>query len=181
MRTVLAGTAATRCRLRNVERILHGCRGRWRLHWPAPAWPLRALLATRRAPVCGGAANSRSSRRPPTLSAAPDASPHRRPPRRRRRQAIAPLALPMPRRPCAVRLRPIIQPVPFGVEPFSGSRLDGMRQLFDRLAAQGFQGNVDIRTYSGRFCLVGNASEGYSLAPDDLLVRQLRYGRRCAG
>ena len=65
-------------------------------------------------------------------------------------------------------LKPIIQPVPYGVEPFSGARLDGLRQLFDRLTAQGFQGNVDIRTYSGRFCLVGNASEGYSLAPDDL-------------
>ena len=43
-----------------------------------------------------------------------------------------------------------------------------MRQLFDRLTSQGYQGNVDIRTYSGRFCLVGNAAEGYSLAPDDL-------------
>ena len=59
--------------------------------------------------------------------------------------------------------------MPYGVEPFSGTRLDAMRQLFDRLTAQGFQGNVDIRTYGGRFCLVGNASDGYSLAPDDLL------------
>ncbi len=66
-------------------------------------------------------------------------------------------------------LKPIIQTVPYGVEPFSGSRLDALRQLFDRLAAQGFQGNVDIRTYGGRFCLVGNATDGYSLAPDDLL------------
>jgi hypothetical protein len=65
-------------------------------------------------------------------------------------------------------LKPVIQTVPYGAEPFSGSRLDAMRQLFDRLIAQGFQGNVDIRTFSGRFCLVGNASEGYSLAPDDL-------------
>jgi CheY-like chemotaxis protein len=68
-----------------------------------------------------------------------------------------------------VSLRPIIQQVPYGVEPFSGSRLDSLRQLFDRLSAQGFQGTVDIRTYSGRFCLVGNANDGYSLAPDDLL------------
>jgi CheY-like chemotaxis protein len=68
-----------------------------------------------------------------------------------------------------VSLRPIIQQVPYGVEPFSGSRLDSLRQLFDRLTAQGFQGTVDIRTYSGRFCLVGNANDGYSLAPDDLL------------
>jgi CheY-like chemotaxis protein len=66
-------------------------------------------------------------------------------------------------------LKPIIQTVPYGVEPFSGSRLDALRQLFDRLTAQGFQGNVDIRTYGGRFCLVGNATDGYSLAPDDLL------------
>jgi CheY-like chemotaxis protein len=66
-------------------------------------------------------------------------------------------------------LRPIIQQVPYGAEPFSGSRLDSMRQLFDRLATQGFQGSVDIRTYGGRFCLVGNASDGYSLAPEDLL------------
>jgi hypothetical protein len=65
--------------------------------------------------------------------------------------------------------RPIIQSVPYGVEPFSGGRLDAMRQLFDRLTTQGFQGNVDIRTYSGRFCLVGNATDGFSLAPDDLL------------
>jgi CheY-like chemotaxis protein len=67
-----------------------------------------------------------------------------------------------------VSVKPIIQTVPYGVEPFSGSRLDTLRQLFDRLTAQGFQGNVDIRTFSGRFCLVGNATDGYSLAPDDL-------------
>jgi CheY-like chemotaxis protein len=65
--------------------------------------------------------------------------------------------------------RPIIQTVPYGVEPFSGVRLDAIRQLFDRLTAQGFQGNVDIRTYTGRFCLVGDATDGYSLAPEDLL------------
>jgi CheY-like chemotaxis protein len=64
--------------------------------------------------------------------------------------------------------KPIIQSVPYGAEPFSGTRLDAIRQLFDRLTAQGFQGNVDIRSYPGRFCLVGNASDGYSLAPDDL-------------
>jgi CheY-like chemotaxis protein len=68
----------------------------------------------------------------------------------------------------AVIVKPIIQTVPYGAEPFSGPRLDTMRQLFDRLSAQGYSGNVDIRTYSGRFCLVGNATEGFSLAPDDL-------------
>jgi len=71
--------------------------------------------------------------------------------------------------PLRAALRSIIQAVPYGVEPFSGARLDAIRQLFDRLTAQGFQGNVDIRTYTGRFCLVGDATDGYSLAPEDLL------------
>jgi CheY-like chemotaxis protein len=70
--------------------------------------------------------------------------------------------------PAAPPVKPIIQAVPYGAEPFSGTRLDAIRQLFDRLTAQGFQGNVDIRASSGRFCLVGNATDGYSLAPDDL-------------
>ena len=70
--------------------------------------------------------------------------------------------------PPRLNVRPIIQTVPYGADPFSGTRLDAIRQLFDRLTAQGFQGNVDIRTFSGRFCLVGNAGDGYSLAPDDL-------------
>jgi CheY-like chemotaxis protein len=78
--------------------------------------------------------------------------------------ALAPDATAPPR----LNVRPIIQTVPYGAEPLSGTRLDAIRQLFDRLTAQGFQGNVDIRAYSGRFCLVGNASDGYSLAPDDL-------------
>jgi len=64
--------------------------------------------------------------------------------------------------------RPIVQQVPYGADPFSGPRLDALRQLFDRLTAQGYQGTVDIRSYGGRFCLVGNSSDGYSLAPDDL-------------
>jgi CheY-like chemotaxis protein len=68
----------------------------------------------------------------------------------------------------AIVVKPLIQVVPFGAEPFSGARLDALRQLFDRLQTQGYSGNVDIRTYSGRFCLVGNATEGFSLAPDDL-------------
>lgn len=65
-------------------------------------------------------------------------------------------------------IKPIVQTVPYGAEPFSGARLDTTRQLFDRLTAQGFQGTIDIKSYSGRFCLVGNATDGYSLAPDDL-------------
>ncbi len=81
-----------------------------------------------------------------------------------------PAAAPVPdfTAPPRLSVRPIIQAVPYGAEPFSGPRLDAIRQLFDRLTAQGFQGSVDIKTYTGRFCLVGNATDGYSLAPDDL-------------
>ncbi len=68
-----------------------------------------------------------------------------------------------------VTLRPIIQPVPYGAEAFSGTRLDGLRQLFDRLSAQGFQGYGRHPQLRRPLCLVGNASDGYSLAPDDLL------------
>jgi len=62
----------------------------------------------------------------------------------------------------------IVMQVPYGESPLEGARLDGVRQLFHRLIAQRFHGNVDIRTFVGRFCLVGNASDGYSLAPDEL-------------
>jgi hypothetical protein len=40
-------------------------------------------------------------------------------------------------------------------------------QLLDRLANQRYTGVVEIRSYPGRFCLVGGASDGYSLAPDE--------------
>jgi hypothetical protein len=59
--------------------------------------------------------------------------------------------------------------VAYGEEPFSAVRLDELRQLFDRLMAQGFHGRVELHSVNGRFCLVGNATEGYSLAPDEML------------
>ena len=63
--------------------------------------------------------------------------------------------------------RALVVAVPYGEEPLSGARLDAVRDLFDRLANQGYRGVVEIRTYPGRFCLMGNASDGYSLAPDE--------------
>jgi CheY-like chemotaxis protein len=65
--------------------------------------------------------------------------------------------------------KPVIEPVPYGDDPLSGSRLEVTRQLFSRLQAQGFSGVVDIKVYPGRFCLVGNNNEGFSLAPDETL------------
>ena len=33
---------------------------------------------------------------------------------------------------------------------------------------QNASGVVEIRTYAGRFCLMGNATDGYSVAPEEL-------------
>jgi hypothetical protein len=37
-----------------------------------------------------------------------------------------------------------------------------------RLASRNHAGIVEVRTFPGRFCLVGNAVEGFSVAPDEL-------------
>jgi CheY-like chemotaxis protein len=65
-------------------------------------------------------------------------------------------------------LKPTILPVPYGAEALGGARLDTIRQVLYRLARQQKAvGVVDIRTFAGRFCLVGSALEGYSLAPEE--------------
>jgi hypothetical protein len=64
--------------------------------------------------------------------------------------------------------KPIVVTVPYGEHPLTGSRLEMLRQVFSRLAARNYSGIVEVRSYPGRFCLVGNASEGYYLAPDEL-------------
>ncbi|MGH8149441.1 MAG: response regulator [Steroidobacteraceae bacterium] len=61
---------------------------------------------------------------------------------------------------------PVVEVVPFGEAPLAGPRLDALRQLFDRLTAEGYHGTVDIRIFPARFCLIGDSTDGYSLAPD---------------
>jgi CheY-like chemotaxis protein len=81
--------------------------------------------------------------------------------------AGAPAAQPGTPRP-APEVKPTIIPVPYGAEALGGARLDTIRQVLYRLARQQKAvGVVDIRTFTGRFCLVGSALEGYSLAPDE--------------
>jgi CheY-like chemotaxis protein len=70
--------------------------------------------------------------------------------------------------PAAAEIRPTILPVPYGSEPLGGARLEAMRLLLARLTRQKAAGVVDVRTYAGRFCLVGNAADGYSLAPEEI-------------
>jgi hypothetical protein len=59
--------------------------------------------------------------------------------------------------------------VPYGSEALGGTRLETIRQLAYRLARENVAGVVDVKTFAGRFCLVGNSVDGFSLAPDEML------------
>jgi CheY-like chemotaxis protein len=63
--------------------------------------------------------------------------------------------------------KPLIVAVPYGAEALSGTRLELLRQLLDRLVGENYNGSVDIKSFAGRFCLIGNGTDGYSLAPDE--------------
>jgi CheY-like chemotaxis protein len=65
--------------------------------------------------------------------------------------------------------KPLVLPVPYGVDALGGPRLEVIGKLLYRLARQKVAGVVDIRAFAGRFCLVGNALDGYSLAPEETL------------
>jgi hypothetical protein len=82
------------------------------------------------------------------------------------------LALPgaagLPTRPAGLdESKPLVAGVPYGTEPLSGPRLELLRQLFDQLSAENYHGVVEVRTFAGRFCLMGNSIDGYSLAPEE--------------
>jgi len=63
--------------------------------------------------------------------------------------------------------RPMVVSVPFGADPLGGARLEAIGKLLYRLARQKVAGLVDIRSFAGRFCLLGSAVDGYSLAPEE--------------
>jgi hypothetical protein len=73
-------------------------------------------------------------------------------------------------RPAALRARPssLSITVPFGEQPLSGDRVGAVRSALDELRRTNFRGDVELQVFQGRFCLVGNPAEGFSLAPDDL-------------
>ena len=63
--------------------------------------------------------------------------------------------------------KPLVVSVPYGADALGGPRLDLIRQLLDRLVKENHRGVVDIKSFAGRFCLMGNVNDGYSLAPDE--------------
>jgi hypothetical protein len=61
--------------------------------------------------------------------------------------------------------RPMVLSVPFGEQPLAPSRLESVRTLIGQLERTAINGKVRIETFTGNFCLVGSAAQGYSLAP----------------
>jgi CheY-like chemotaxis protein len=96
---------------------------------------------------------------PPTVRAAPPARP----------AAALPIAPRSAAAAAGTHSELISEPVPFGEDPLGGARLERVSQLLDRLAGQQYHGVVEIKTFPGRFCLVGSAADGYSLAPEETL------------
>ncbi|HEY3786593.1 MAG TPA: response regulator [Steroidobacteraceae bacterium] len=74
---------------------------------------------------------------------------------------------PAPARALPTESRPLIVTVPYGADALGGPRLEILRQLLDRLVKEGRAREVDIKSFAGRFCLMGNATDGFSLAPDE--------------
>jgi len=72
-----------------------------------------------------------------------------------------------PPRALPTETKPLVISVPYGADALGGPRLDLIRQLFDRLVKENHSGVVDIKSFAGRFCLMGNVNDGYSLAPDE--------------
>jgi len=65
--------------------------------------------------------------------------------------------------------KPTVMAVPYGADALGGTRLEAVRQLVYRLAKDNASAVVDVKSYAGRFCLVGNSVDGFSLAPDETL------------
>jgi hypothetical protein len=68
----------------------------------------------------------------------------------------------------ALPVRDSVQAVPYGEIPASGERLEALRRQLDALLAGGFRGVVTVTSFPGRFCLAGNATEGYAPAGADV-------------
>ncbi len=58
--------------------------------------------------------------------------------------------------------------VPYGEAPLAGSRLTALAVLLADLEARAFAGTVTVTAAAGEFCLTGNPTEGYGLAPGEM-------------
>jgi CheY-like chemotaxis protein len=128
--------------------------------WLAAAAAVIAVLAGLlwyRASGPGGAPATAVSRTAPARvfgSAAPSRHAAKTPPGAR--TAATAVAAPL-----------LVATVPFGDSPFSGARTDAVQSVLSRLIASGYRGNVEIRSYPGRFCLQGSG-DTITLPPSEL-------------
>jgi len=85
--------------------------------------------------------------------------------------AALPAAAPLPAvaPAAAVEVKPIVVLVPYGADALGGGRLEVIGKLLKGMAAEKRGANLEVRTYAGRFCLMGNGTDGYSLAPEEML------------
>jgi CheY-like chemotaxis protein len=72
--------------------------------------------------------------------------------------AAAPAAVSPPAGPLAVEY------VPYGETPLANARLERLRGIAATLEGQRFSGRIMVETYTGDFCLSGNAGEGFAVA-----------------
>ncbi len=54
--------------------------------------------------------------------------------------------------------------VPYGETPLANARLERLRGIAATLEGQRFSGRIMLETYTGDFCLTGNAGEGFAVA-----------------
>ena len=82
----------------------------------------------------------------------------------------------------AARAEPIIEPVPYGEDPLGGVRFEKVSQLLYRLAAEKYSGAVEIKSFPGRFCLVGSAPTAIRSRPMRCCLRNVtRWAIRAKG
>jgi CheY-like chemotaxis protein len=58
----------------------------------------------------------------------------------------------------------LVLKVPFGEAPLAGTRVEALREFVARVASLAQKGTVEVRRYTGRFCLAGSGATGYALA-----------------
>ena len=140
---------------------------------PAPASPLAeaspAAITPEDADVAQAALSSSGTTVEPLFAGAPSSTAPRatgsgqNPVAQPASQVTAP-----PARAAALQAgKSLVVTVPYGSDALGGPRLEIVRQLLERLARQGARGRVEIKTFPGRFCLMGNSTDGYSVAPDE--------------
>jgi len=129
---------------------------------------LSAEVSALRAHPASGPAARTEAVAPSVATAAPGATPAASPATAAPLTASASAGTPAAPKAATLDLsQPLVEIVPYGAEPLAEPRLDVLRQLFEQLTAESFRGTVEIKSYSGRFCLNGNAAEGFSLPPDE--------------